>query len=221
MRACEQTNGLRTHPPIPPARVGLKAAARAGERVRAEFVRTRFAALRTVPPWRKSRGDARGNGRLVQHSLFSLIVVLCTAYCPCALCTDGDGLTATGRDAMIFGVAVDPRIIPLGAHLDIPGYRRGPNRNGSWIRADDMGRLIKGYRIDVRCATHAEAVAWGTRKIRVRVWRDERRGRLSGCGFGAGCPCRARQRVRTVLIGLGGLKTKTIALRASCAVYGQ
>ena len=39
MKRCEQTNGLRAHPPDPPACAGLKARARAGKCVCVEFVR--------------------------------------------------------------------------------------------------------------------------------------------------------------------------------------
>lgn len=103
-----------------------------------------------------------------------VLTVRATAYCPCAICCGkyADGKTATGRSAFKPGVAVDPQAIPLGAHLDIPGYTRGPNGNGSWIRADDTGRLIKGNRIDVRFRSHEEAVQWGTRTIRVRIWEN-------------------------------------------------
>lgn len=88
-----------------------------------------------------------------------------TAYCPgpCAICGT-TGKTATGRDATRPGVAVDPAIIPLGSRLDVPGV-------GSWILADDTGGAILGERIDVRLASHAEAVEFGRKTLRVRVWR--------------------------------------------------
>ena len=99
--------------------------------------------------------------------------VIATAYCPCRICCGrhADGKTATGRSAWLAGVAVDPSAIPLGLHLDIPGYNRGPNKNGSWIRADDTGSAIKGNIIDVRFKTHQEAVQWGRKSITVRIWR--------------------------------------------------
>jgi len=94
-----------------------------------------------------------------------------TAYCPCSICcgSNANGLTAKMRDAYLPGVAVDPKFISLGSHLDIPGYKRGPNKNGSWIRADDTGRVIKKDKIDVRFKTHEEAKKWGRKWIRVRV----------------------------------------------------
>ncbi len=93
------------------------------------------------------------------------MTVEATAYCPGACCTDGDGRTATMRDARRPGVAVDPAVIALGSRLDIPGYPRG-----WWTLADDTGRLVRGARIDVRMETHSEAKAFGTRTLRVRIW---------------------------------------------------
>lgn len=87
-----------------------------------------------------------------------------TAYCPCTKCTHGLGLTRTGKSAWTEGVAVDPRIIPLGSRIDIPGY-------GNWVEADDTGGKIRGNRLDVRVSTHQEAVDWGVQHIKVRVWR--------------------------------------------------
>ena len=91
-----------------------------------------------------------------------------TAYCPCSKCTDGDGKTATGGDANLAGVAVDPAVVPLGARLDIPGYGE---KRGWWTKADDTGGSITGKRLDVRFLTHGEAQAWGRKTIWVRVWR--------------------------------------------------
>lgn len=101
------------------------------------------------------------------------LMVRASAYCPCAICTDGDGITATGRNAYSDGVAVDPFVIPLGTRLDIPGVRIGPNRNGSWLPADDTGRLIKGRRIDIRFfgpRAHERARAYGTKRLKIRLW---------------------------------------------------
>jgi len=93
------------------------------------------------------------------------IKVEATAYCPCKKCCGkfADGVTATGRDASKAGVAVDPKVIPLGSHIDIPGY-------GNWILADDVGGAIKGNRIDVRFSSHQDALNWGRREIIIRVW---------------------------------------------------
>jgi len=97
--------------------------------------------------------------------------VRATAYCPCELCCGkgSPGITSTGRSTWKSGVAVDPKIISLGSHLDIPEYNRGPNKNGSWILCDDIGGKIKGRRIDVRFDSHSEAIKWGSKKIKIRI----------------------------------------------------
>lgn len=100
--------------------------------------------------------------------------VRASAYCPCEQCcgTDADGVTATGRDAKLKGVAVDRKLIPLGSRLDIPGY-------GNWQLADDVGGALKAkkgdkfYRIDVRFKTHKEALQWGIQYLKIRIWRKK------------------------------------------------
>ena len=85
-----------------------------------------------------------------------------------------NGKTFTGRDANLGGVAVDPNFIPLGSHLDIPAYNRGPNNNGSWILADDIGGRVKGAHIDIRFRSHERAVRWGRKTLKVRVWLSKK-----------------------------------------------
>jgi len=103
------------------------------------------------------------------------IWVTATAYCPCSKCcgNGSPGITATGTDAYKAGVAIDPRLIPKNSHLDIPGYNRGPSKNGSWILCDDVGGAIKGLHIDVRFKTHREAKKWGIKRLLVRVHESQ------------------------------------------------
>ena len=107
------------------------------------------------------------------------ISVKVTAYCPCGICcgSNADGVTATGRDAALPGVAVDPDVIPMGSRVDIPGYPRGPNNNGSWILVDDTGSAVEGAHIDVRFRSHTEALRWASKhgpKLTIRVWPRRR-----------------------------------------------
>lgn len=98
-------------------------------------------------------------------------VVKATAYCPCKICCGRmTGLTKMETNAWKPGVAVDPRYIPLGSHLDIPGY---PRNNGVWILADDTGSAVKGWHIDVRFQYHWQAVQWGVKYIKVRIHDPE------------------------------------------------
>lgn len=82
-----------------------------------------------------------------------------TAYLP----TDGspEGLTAMGIPATRGVVAVDPRVIPLGSRVYIPGY-------GVAIAAD-TGGAIRGERIDLCMETYSECMNFGRRDVQVYV----------------------------------------------------
>ena len=71
------------------------------------------------------------------------------------------GVTKSGERARFGIVAVDPRVIPLGAHLYVEGY--GP------ALAADVGGAIKGAHIDLCFNSTRQANAWGRKKT--RVWR--------------------------------------------------
>jgi 3D (Asp-Asp-Asp) domain-containing protein len=73
------------------------------------------------------------------------------------------GQTSSGRPVARGVVAVDPRIIPLGTRLHIPGYGKGV--------AADTGTAIRGHLIDVWFPTLAEARAWGRKTITITVYR--------------------------------------------------
>lgn len=85
--------------------------------------------------------------------------VTATAYCPCERCCGefADGRTATNTNAWRPGVAVDPRVIPLGSKVQIPGY--------GIVVADDVGGAIKGRIIDVRFQYHWRARQWGRKEL--------------------------------------------------------
>ncbi|UCH35344.1 MAG: DUF348 domain-containing protein [Armatimonadota bacterium] len=71
------------------------------------------------------------------------------------------GRTAIGLKAGKGVVAVDPRVIPLGTKLYVDGY-------GECV-AGDVGRAIKGRRIDLGFDTYREALSWGRRMVKVRI----------------------------------------------------
>lgn len=85
--------------------------------------------------------------------------MVATAYT--AGCSGCSGVTASGRPAGPGVVAVDPRVIPLGTHLFIPGYGHA--------FAGDTGGAIRGNRIDLGFATHRDALTFGRRAIVVYV----------------------------------------------------
>ena len=82
-----------------------------------------------------------------------------TAYLP----TDGSatGTTAMGIPATYGIVAVDPRVIPLGTRVYIPGY-------GEALAAD-TGGAIKGYKIDLCMESYSQAMRFGRRDVTVYI----------------------------------------------------
>lgn len=85
-----------------------------------------------------------------------------TAYTP----TDGSshGITASGIAARRGVVAVDPRVIPLGTRVYIPGY-------GFALAADTGGDII-GDRIDLCVESHSEAWTFGRQMVKVYIIAD-------------------------------------------------
>ncbi len=69
--------------------------------------------------------------------------------------------TATGTLVRKGVIAVDPKLIPLGTKVFIPGYGEA--------LAEDIGGSIKGHRIDVAFDTHEEALAFGRRDIEIII----------------------------------------------------
>ena len=73
------------------------------------------------------------------------------------------GRTASGVTVRKGVVAVDPRVIPLGTRLYIPGY--GPGL------AADVGTAIKGRIIDLWFPSTTLARNWGRRTVTITVYR--------------------------------------------------
>ena len=71
------------------------------------------------------------------------------------------GYTASGLHVGWGVVAVDPRVIPLGTRMTVPGY-------GEAIAAD-VGTAIIGDRIDLWFPTLAQAKAWGRRDVTIII----------------------------------------------------
>ena len=79
----------------------------------------------------------------------------------------GYGITASGMQARVGVVAVDPRVIPLGTRLYIEAV------DGSWVYgmaiAGDTGGSIKGNRVDLFFNTKSECMSFGRRTARVYI----------------------------------------------------
>lgn len=91
-----------------------------------------------------------------------------TAYCPCSACCGqyDDGITATGTVATEGRtIAVDPKVIPYGAHVEI---------NGHEYIAEDTGSAMKkgGCRIDIFMESHQDCLQYGRRTATIRWWEQ-------------------------------------------------
>ncbi|MGC2129910.1 MAG: ubiquitin-like domain-containing protein [Candidatus Aquilonibacter sp.] len=104
-----------------------------------------------------SRVVRKPHPRLVDVGAAESIQMVATAYTP--YCTGCSGITATGRPAGHGIVAVDPRVIPLGTRLYIPGY--------GYAIAGDTGGAIVGYRIDLGYTSYRDAMQFGRRAVTV------------------------------------------------------
>lgn len=82
-----------------------------------------------------------------------------TAYHP--MDGDGSGITYSGTPARHGVVAVDPKVIPIGTRVYVPGY-------GEAIAADTGGAII-GNRIDLCMETYSECYAFGRRGVDVYI----------------------------------------------------
>jgi 3D (Asp-Asp-Asp) domain-containing protein len=87
----------------------------------------------------------------------SALSMVATAYT--ASCAGCSGMTASGRPAGHGVVAVDPRVIPLGTRMYIPGYGHAV--------AGDTGGAIHGNRIDLGFDSNAQAYRFGRRSVMV------------------------------------------------------
>lgn len=90
-----------------------------------------------------------------------------TAYCPCAKCcgawADGRFADNTPVDGQALKAVAAPKSIPLGTLLYVEGIGQ--------VVVRDRGGAIRGKRLDVFHARHADALQFGV--TRAKVWRRE------------------------------------------------
>jgi len=91
----------------------------------------------------------------------SALSMVATAYT--AGCGGCSGVTASGRPAGHGVVAVDPRVIPLGTRMFIPGYGHAV--------AGDTGGAIRGLRIDLGFDSTRQAFEFGRRPVVVYLYK--------------------------------------------------
>ena len=100
-----------------------------------------------------NRGTVRFKSKMIMEA---------TAYTPF---DDGQsGITFSGIPAKHGIIAVDPRVIPLGTRVFIPGY-------GTALAAD-TGSAIKGDKIDLCIEDYNAAIRFGRRNVEVYILAD-------------------------------------------------
>ncbi|MFM1805612.1 MAG: Cell wall-binding protein YocH precursor [Planctomycetota bacterium] len=121
-----------------------------------------------LSPSGQSADMASYNGRPIRPVATMRMRV--TAYSPdersCG--ASADGITASGYSVFVNGgclVAADPKILPLGSLVSVPGYH-----GGAVVPVLDVGGAIKGERLDVLYPTHERAILWGVQDLVVTVW---------------------------------------------------
>ena len=124
----------------------------------------------------------------VKKKNYQIKIMTVTAYCPCATCCGWKlnrygrpvfnygskrgyrkkvGYTSTGTHADIGTIAADTRSIPYGTKLYVQGYGFGV--------VEDTGGALKGNHIDIFFHSHAEAMRWGVKSMKVAVWEPEKK----------------------------------------------
>lgn len=86
-----------------------------------------------------------------------------TAYTANDAGMDGKGTTRVGLPVDIGVIAVDPAVIPLGSIVWVPGV--------GYLIALDTGGAIKGYKGDIYMPNRKDALEWGRRTMKVKVYR--------------------------------------------------
>ncbi len=97
------------------------------------------------------------------------VEAIVTAYCPCRTCCGpgAAGVTSTGQDARQSGCAVDPKLVPYGSRVRIPGVGwRTADDTGSGMRANGRRGIVH---IDVRMQSHKQALRFGVRRLTITV----------------------------------------------------
>lgn len=100
------------------------------------------------------------NTSVAKTSHTKKITVSSTAYAQMGKTATGYNLRKHPNSKVI---AVDPKVIPLGSKVYIPGY-------GTAV-ARDTGGAIKGKKIDVFYKNKKTCYKWGRKKVKITVYK--------------------------------------------------
>lgn len=112
--------------------------------------------------------------------------LVATGYCNCRKCCDWKytwygkavtksgrpkkvGVTASGTRARHGTIAADTSLYPMGTIIEVPGYGFG--------RVEDRGGAIKDRHIDLWFRRHNDALHWGKKTVKARIWIPKKRKR--------------------------------------------
>lgn len=107
---------------------------------------------------------------LAEEETFITVQARVTAYAPLdnksGICAEGDPtITATGTKVRRGIIAVDPKKIPYGTKVYVPGY-------GEAV-AEDTGGALRNYdgiAIDILVDTYEEAIQWGKQYLDIIIY---------------------------------------------------
>ncbi|KUG04526.1 cell wall-binding protein [hydrocarbon metagenome] len=107
--------------------------------------------------------ETAGSTQVSRSGSRRTITMTATGYCPCAKCNYPfyDQPSYLGYPLRHGIIATDPRVIPMGTRLYIPGYGEGI--------AADQGGAIKGNRLDLCFANHQQALNWGLKTVTITI----------------------------------------------------
>ena len=98
-------------------------------------------------------------GMLIAFIAFAIGTFTITAYCGCKKCSGGNSKTASGTTPTEGRtIAADTSVLPYGSQVVIDGVV---------YTVEDCGSGVKGNHIDIFFSTHAKALAYGTKTVKV------------------------------------------------------
>jgi 3D (Asp-Asp-Asp) domain-containing protein len=120
-----------------------------------------------------AKDSGAGSGVPEGYELWKVVHAKVTAYEPSSRSCGkfANGKTSIGENAWVMdGVATDPKAIPYGSYVEIPGVGlKEVDDTGSAMR--HYWRSHGRYQIDLRMTYYGQAKSWGVKYLDVKVYR--------------------------------------------------